>query len=54
MYDVDRRKTGWIHETRCICIWSCNKMVALGHVYTLGKQTLYSIVQVEMPPALSS
>ena len=33
-----------------------NKMVALGYVYTLGKQTSHSpnAVRIRMPPALNS
>ena len=46
---VQRRTTfrcagecGWLCETRRICIWSRNKMAALGYVNTLGKQTSLS------------
>ena len=36
------RECGWLHVTRRIHIRSCNKMAALGYVYTLRKQTLCS------------
>ena len=67
---VQRRKSfrcagecAWLRETRHVNIRSCNKMAALGYVYTLGKQTSHSterctswdatsaeILQVQIPP----
>ena len=32
---------GWLHKARRI-LWAHNKMVALGYIYTLGKQTFHS------------
>ena len=44
MYDIKNVLLLWrmrlALRDHVLYIWSCNKMVALGYVYTLGKQTL--------------
>ncbi len=46
MHDIEMfcrfGECGWLRETRRVYIQSCNKMAALGYVYTLEKQTLCS------------
>ena len=66
MYDVKKRRSGecsWL-RSRHVYLWSCNKMVALGYVYTL-QQTSHSperstsqdatsaeFLEVQIPPCV--
>ena len=62
MYDVEKRSAvlenaaGFARLDAYVRILSCNKMVALGYVFTLGNKLRVppNAVQVKMPPALVS